>query len=45
VGFVEGRKILDNIIHAHDMIHTLKIQRRGGMIIQLDLARAYEKIS
>jgi hypothetical protein len=45
VGFVEGRQIVDNIIHAHELIHTLKIQRRGGMIIQLDLAKAYEKIS
>jgi hypothetical protein len=44
-GFVEGRQILDNIIHAHELIHTLKIQRRGGMIIQLDLAKAYDKIS
>jgi hypothetical protein len=44
-GFVEGRQILDNIIQAHEIIHTLKIQRRGGMIIQLDLAKAYNKIS
>jgi hypothetical protein len=44
-GFVEGRKILDNIIHAHELIHTLKTQRRGGMIIQLDLEKAYDKIN
>jgi hypothetical protein len=44
VGYVEGRQILDNIIQAHEIIHTLKIQRRGGMIIQLDLAKAYDKI-
>jgi len=43
-GFVEGRQILDNIIQAHEIIHTLKIQRRGGMIIQLDLEKAYDKI-
>jgi hypothetical protein len=42
---VEGRQILDNIIYAHEIIHTLKSQRRGGMIIQLDLAKAYNKIS
>jgi hypothetical protein len=44
-GFVEGRKIMDNIIHAHELIHALKIQRREGMIIQLDLEKAYDKIS
>jgi hypothetical protein len=36
---------MDNIIHAHELIHTLKIQRRGGMIIQLDLEKSYEKIA
>jgi hypothetical protein len=44
-GFVEGRQIMDNIIHSHELIHTLKIHRRGGMIIQLDLKNSYEKIS
>jgi hypothetical protein len=44
-GFVEGWQILDNINHAHELIHTLKTQRRGGMIIQLDLAKDYEKIN
>jgi hypothetical protein len=42
-GFVERRYIMDNIIHAHELIHTLKFHKRGGMIIQLDLAKAYEK--
>jgi hypothetical protein len=36
---------MDTIIHAHELIHFLKIQRRGGMIIQLDLAKEYDKIS
>jgi hypothetical protein len=36
---------LDNIIHAHELIHMLKSQGRGGMIIQIDPAKAYDKIS
>jgi hypothetical protein len=43
--FVEGRKIMNNIIQAHEIIHTLKVQKRGGMIIQLDIAKYYDKIS
>jgi hypothetical protein len=44
-GFVEGRKILDNIIQAHEIIHTLKSRKKVGMIIQLDFAKAYDKLS
>ena len=36
---------MDNIIQAHEINHTLKIQKRGGMLIQLDLAKSYDKIS
>jgi hypothetical protein len=43
--FLERRQILDNIIHSHELIHMLKIQGRGGTIIQIDLAKAYDKIS
>ena len=45
VGFVEGRQIMDNIIHAHELIHTLKLQKRGGLIIQLNLEKYYDKIT
>jgi hypothetical protein len=44
-GFVEGRKIMDNIILAHEIIHTLKSRKKSGMIIQLDFAKAYDKLS
>eukprot|EP00253_Pinus_taeda_P008423 PITA_08423 len=44
-GYVEGRQILDNIIQAHEVVHSLKSNKQAGMIIQLDLAKAYEKLS
>jgi len=44
-GLLEGRKILDKIIQAHEIIHTLKSRKKNGMIIQLDFAKAYDKSS
>eukprot|EP00253_Pinus_taeda_P033084 PITA_33084 len=40
----EGRKILNNIIQAHEVVHSLKSNKEAGMIIQLDLAKAYDKL-
>lgn len=42
---MEGRQILDNIIQAHEVVHSLKTNKKVGMIIQLDIAKAYDKIS
>jgi len=36
---------MDNIIQSHEIIHTLKSRKKAGMIIQLDFAKAYEKLS
>lgn len=44
-GYVEGRQILDNIIQAHEVVHSLKSNKQAGVIIQLDLAKAYDKLS
>jgi len=44
-GYVEGRQILNNIIQAHEVIHSVKRNKQAGMIIQLDLAKAYDKLS
>lgn len=43
-GYVEGKKILNNIIQAHEVVHSLKIKKQVGMIIQLDLEKAYDKL-
>jgi len=43
--YVEGRQILNNIIQAHEVVHSLKSNKQVGMIIQLDLAKAYDKLS
>lgn len=43
--YVEGRQILNNIIQAHEMVHSLKSIKQAGMIIHLDLAKSYDKLS
>ena len=44
-GFVEGRQILDSIILTQEMIHLLKVPKSPGMLIKVDLAKAYDKVS
>lgn len=44
-GFVEGRQILDGIILTQEMIHSLKKTKILGMLIKVDLAKAYDKVS
>jgi hypothetical protein len=44
-GYVEGRQILDNIILAHEVIHSLQKTKTPGMLLKLDLSKAFDKIS
>lgn len=44
-GYVEGIQILDNIIQAHEVVHSLTMNRKAGMIMQLDTAKAYDKLN
>lgn len=36
---------MDNIILSHELIHSLKVQRKPSMMIQLDMSKAFNKIS
>ena len=42
-GYVEGRQILDGIILAHEVTHSLKIMKNPRMLIKLDLSKAFDK--
>ena len=44
-GYVEGIQILNNIIQAHEVVHSLKRNKHTGMIIQLDLVKVDNKLS
>ena len=42
---MEGRQILDVIILVHETIHSLKATRTSGMLLKLDLSKAYDKLN
>ena len=44
-GFVKGRQILDGIITAQEAIHYLRQLKAKGMLIKLDLAKAYDSLN
>jgi hypothetical protein len=44
-GYVEGRQILDSIILAHEVIHSLQNTKTPGMLLKLDLSKSFDKIS
>lgn len=44
-GYVEGRQIMDGIILSHEIIHSLKQSKQAGMILKLDLSKAFDKLS
>ena len=43
--YVEGRQILNNIIQAQEVVHSLTRNKKAGMIMQMDLAKAYDKLN
>lgn len=44
-GFVEGRQIPDGLVVAQEVIQTLKTKKEKGMLIKLDLSKAYDRLS
>ena len=43
-GYVEGRQILDGIILTHEVIHSLKNNKEPGMLLKIDLSKAFDKL-
>eukprot|EP00253_Pinus_taeda_P033211 PITA_33211 len=44
-GFAKGWQITDGIIVAQEVIHSLKSSRALGMLIKLDMAKAFDRLS
>ncbi len=43
-GFVPSRQILDSIIMVHEVIHSMEAGKREGMLLELDMSRAYNQV-
>lgn len=43
--YVEARQIVDGIVVAHEVIHSLKKSKKSGMLIKLDLSKAFDNLS
>jgi exonuclease III len=44
-GYVEGRQIMDSVILANEVVHSLKTSNTPGMLIKLDLSKAFDRLS
>jgi hypothetical protein len=44
-GFVQGRQLADNFILVQEAIHSSHLRNEKGMIIKLDLANAFDRVS
>lgn len=44
-GYVEGCQITDGIILTHEIIHSLKHTKNPGMLLKIDLSKAFDSIS
>ena len=45
--FIPGRNIMDNVIMAHEMLHSLKSRRRWAnsyMAVKTDISKAYDRL-
>ena len=45
VGCVEGRQTMENVILAHEIVHSLRIYHTLGMTIKLDFSKDFDKLS
>lgn len=44
-GYVEGRQITDGIVLTHEIIHSLKQSKKPGMLLKIDLSKAFDSLS
>jgi hypothetical protein len=43
--FISGRFILDSVVIAHDIVHSIHKSKESGMLIKLDYEKAYDRVN
>jgi hypothetical protein len=43
--FIRGRYILESVVVAHEIVHTIHKSKEPGVVIKLDYEKAYDKVN
>jgi Reverse transcriptase (RNA-dependent DNA polymerase) len=43
--FIPGRYILDNVLAAHEIIYSVKIDKSKGLLLKVDFEKGYDKVN
>jgi len=43
--FIQGRYILESVVVAHEIVHSLNKSKENGVVLKLDYEKAYERVS
>jgi hypothetical protein len=43
--FIKGRYILESVVVAHEIVHSVNKSREKGVVLKLDYEKAYDRVS
>lgn len=43
--FIKGRYILESVVVAHEIVHSINMSREQGVVLKLDYEKAYDRVS
>jgi hypothetical protein len=43
--FIKGRYIMEGVLSLHEVVHELRANKLGGVILKLDFEKAYNKVN
>ena len=43
--FLKGRNIMNSVMALHEILHETKRKKKGGVVLKLDIEKAYDKVN